>query len=124
MASKELSPELARKLAGCFRQYRGMKSTNEELTTKLASVEQEKGKLEKEVTVYQAIFEGISSGQIDPDDAEEKLAELRNSDEPIKIASGSRNGASVGIGRVHSSDGVVVEGEVDALTSYLLGTMS
>lgn len=123
MDSKELSPELARKLAGCFRQYRGMRNTNEELTTKLASVQQEKEKLEKEVTVYQAVFEGISSGQIDPDDAEEKLAELRNSDEPIKIASGSRNGASVGIGRVHSSDGVVVEGEVDALTSYLLGTM-
>ena len=122
MSSKELSPELARKLAGCFRQYRAMKDTNEELTTKLASAENGKEELEKEITAYQAVFEGISSGQIDPDDAEEKLAELRNSDEPIKIASSSRNGASVGIGRVHSSDDLVaVEGEVDALTSYLMG---
>ncbi len=77
--------------------------------------------LEKEVSALQAVFEGISSGQIDPDDAEEKLAEMRNSDEPIKVASSSRNGASVGIGRVHSSDGELVAGEVDPLTSYLMG---
>lgn len=121
MSVKELSPELARKLAGCFRQYRAMKDTNEELTTKLASAEKSKEELEKDVSAYQAVFEGISSGQIDPDDAEEKLAELKNSDEPIKIASSSRNGASVGIGRVHSSDGELVAGEVDPLTSYLMG---
>lgn len=121
MSVKELSPELARKLAGCFRQYRAIKDTNEELTTKLASAEKSKEELEKEVSAYQAVFEGISSGQIDPDDAEEKLAELKNSDEPIKIASSSRNGASVGIGRVHSSDGELVAGEVDPLTSYLMG---
>lgn len=119
----EMSPDLARKVANGFRQYRAICSERDALLEKNASAEKKNEELTTEVAALRNVLDGIGNGQIDPDDAEEKIAEMMSSDDVTKVASGatSRSGASVGIGRVHSSSSTEGEdGDVDALTSYLL----
>lgn len=115
----DMSPELARKLAVCFRQYKGNKGETEELTTKLASAEKEKTDLQHENNALKAVLNGVKSGDIDPDDTDDKLAEYQESGE-VKVASLMNTGA-VGIGKVGSVNAdTAIEGG-DPLTAYLLG---
>ena len=114
----DMSPELARKLATCFRQYKGMKGETEELTTKLASAEKEKNELQHENNALRAVLNGVKSGDIDPDDADDKFTEYQESGE-VKVASLNINTGAVGIGKVGSADPAIESG--DPLTAFLLG---
>lgn len=71
-----MPPELAEKVASCFRSYRVIKGELVEARTKLASATKERDGVKQALDAYKAVIEGIGDGSIDPDDCEEKLAEL------------------------------------------------
>ncbi len=121
----QLSPDLARKLAQGLRQYKDVSGDgeNEDLQTKLASQKEKYEELEKEASALRSVLDGVKSGQIDPDDIDEKVSEFIETGDTEKVASRtSPTQGAVGIGRLDSA--AVVDPDADPLTSYLesLGT--
>ena len=81
----QMPPELAEKVASCFRTYRVMEGELAEAKTKLASATKERDETSQALEAHRAVIEGIGDGSIDPDDCEEKLAEFLEG--PVKEAS-------------------------------------
>jgi hypothetical protein len=116
---ERMTPELGIKVAACFRHFRSMKS---ELTTaqeKVAAADKENAELKGELEAYQALVDGILDGTIDPDDCEEKLAELREG-QATKVAAAVSD-SSVRLGQV-DDESVADTSDLDPLTKYLLET--
>ena len=118
-----MSPDLAQKVASCMKSFREIRDAKKEIMEKNASLESENQILKNELVAYKAIMEGVSLGHIDPDDAQEKVAEhIENGG--IKTASvSSVSDTAVSIGRVRST-ATGESGEMDPLSSYLVGSYS
>ncbi len=115
----EMSPELAQKVATCMKSFREIRDSKNQVMEKNASLEDDKKSLTNELTAYKAVLEGVSQGHIDPDDAQEKVAEYIEHG-GIKIASATRvSDTAVSIGRVRST-ATGESGEMDPLSSYLV----
>ena len=69
---QQMPPELAEKVASCFRTYRVIQGQLAQVQTKLASVAQDRDEKGQTLEAYKAVIEGIGDGSIDPDDCEEK----------------------------------------------------
>jgi hypothetical protein len=118
---EQLTPEMGVKVAACLRQYRSMKAELETAQVKLASADKERAEIAHELEAHKALVDGIQDGTIDPDDCEEKLAELKE-DPVVKTAAQQPvvSEAVTSLGHVEQ-EGVTVEGEGDPLTNFLLG---
>jgi len=112
-----MPPELAEKVASCFRDYRVMKGQLVEARTKLAGAVQEREETKHALGAYVAVIEGIGDGSIDPDDCEEKLAELLEG--PVKEASEKAvSSSAVSMGRL--GDEAQASESGDPLSEFLL----
>ncbi len=114
---EKISPELGVKVAACFRHFRSMKSQLETAEEKVAAADKKTAELESDLESYRALFDGVLDGTIDPDDCEEKLAELREG-QVVKTAAAT-NDSSVRLGQV-DDESVADDGDQDPLTRYLL----
>lgn len=114
---EQMSPELGVKVAACFRHFRSMKSELVKAQEKVAAADKKTAELESGLEAYRALFDGILDGTIDPDDCEEKLAELREG-QVVKTAAAT-NDSSVRLGQV-DDESVSDDGDTDPLTRYLL----
>jgi hypothetical protein len=121
MATPKMTPELARKVTDCLRKYASLQADNERLKEENEAIVKDQEDLKKEAEACRAVLDGIRDGVYDPEDYEEKVAELKGMDlSSIKTA--SPTGAvsqSVGIGTVHNKT-ASVDGELDPMTEYLL----
>lgn len=120
---EKMTPELGVKVAACFRHFRSMKSELATAQDKLASADKEKANLQQDLEAYRALFDGVMDGTIDPDDCEEKLAEMKDH-QAVKTAAEKAasvtNDSSVSLGQV-DDDTIAGAGDMDPLTAHLLG---
>lgn len=121
MSVGQMTPELARKVAVCLRKYASLESENKKLTSDRDNQKTQSDTFRKEAEACRAVLDGIREGVIDPDDYEEKIAELKEvSQTSVKTASptGQAPAQNVGIGRVFEKV-ASAEGEMDPLTEFL-----
>lgn len=119
-----MSPELAKKVSICLRKYADLQSENKRLTDNQEKLASERDNARKEVEACIAVLDGIRDGVIDPEDYEEKVAELKDlPGSSVKTASptGQTPVARAGIGKVHTKLASSEVGELDPLTAFLLG---
>lgn len=124
MSSSQMTPDLARKVAECLRKYASLQQENQKLTSDRDDALNNLGEMKKEAESCRAVLDGIREGVIDPDDYEEKIAEMKEvSQASVKTASpiGKAPEQASGIGRVHTKTAAAVGGESDPLTDYLFG---
>lgn len=119
----EMSPELAQKVATCMKSFREIRDSSKQVMEKNASLEDKNKTLANELAAYKAVLEEVSLGHIDPDDAQEKVAE-RIEGGGVKIASTNRvSDTAVSIGRVRST-ATGESSDMDPLSSYLVDSYS
>ena len=122
--TKNMTPELARKVATCLRKHAELQSENKRLTDGQEKLANERDNARKEAEACRAVLDGIRDGVIDPEDYEEKVAELKDlPGSSVKTASptGQAPVAHAGIGKVHTKLASSDAGMMDPLTAYLLG---
>ena len=118
---QQMPPELAEKVASCFRTYRVIKAQLAQAQTKLASVSEERDEKGQTLEAYKAVIEGIGDGSIDPDDCEEKLAELLEGS--VKEASAKAvSSSAVSLGEL--GEEALVSEASNPLEEYLLQGVS
>jgi len=111
-------PELMKKAATVIRtlgsENQGLKDQLEELKKTASSL----GEAEKTSNASKVILQLVADGEVDPEDALEKFAEVATlSAEEIKLVLGKCQAESMGHVKTASADF-----EADALTAFLLGT--
>ena len=113
----QMPPELAEKVAKCFRTYRVMEGELTEARTKLASATKDRDETSQALEAYKAVIEGVGDGSIDPDDCEEKLAEFLEG--PVKEASEKAvSFSAVSLGEL--GEEALASESGDPITEYLL----